>query len=816
MKNIFRTLFCLAAVSTVLFSCKENEPYEWAEGDVAGCYGVYFPAQEAAGSHTLDPTQDPEATFTVKRTNTDGAITVPVVATYSEDGIFTMTPVQFENGQSETTFTISFPDAADGTTYKASFEIQDPQYASKYNSNPIAIDYSVLRVSWNEFAGPDGKSSLVTFTEGWWDEEHDVHIKYYEVSGVRYCKIDGAETCDYVYSDGSKCKGGIWGNGNDFEFTWDPKTNKINVPKQVMYTHSSYGFVYVYGWYEYFISDGGYSASTWTGADNFYANNGANYPQSYYDANGGFYFNLKYHVPGVGGWTPDTFDVVGIASGYTRVDYSIELRSSETSEGVMPVALKLGADVAKVKYAVYEGTLSATQISNKAAGITDGSEANVSEYVPVEGQNVIGVTLEKTGVYTLVAVTFDASGEAHESASVEFDYVAKGDEVPVDVHCGLAVTDKYTPEGYTSENSLEYYIYGKDLKDVKVGIFSQFDMSDVQACVKALMESKSVSASVLAEINDKGVTDIASGLSPGTTYYLLVWASNGYESDIVSAIATTNGDPFPVYMKYTYASYDKEFEPKSESVLFGTYNLYGIDTYGKLGMREYLGKAVIADSSTPDEGPDDYGYNDEYITIKGLGGPACVEAKVDDTMEFDLYAGCFYNAAATTVDGNTEIYSFALGDGKYYKAAYVTYGIPVLDGYYAIVSTSKYYSNYNFCGYGFYNPEVDEEYIFAAYYDYLLVDPAKDDNGLAPKAAEARLARIKKALVDASLLGLDGKEAIRKALESCTPENLFRPAGIEAEWEGVSVPVRTVAANAAPLPKSGKDMKPSSELVSLK
>ncbi len=805
MKNIFRTLFCLAAVSTVLFSCKENEPYEWAEGDVAGCYGVYFPAQEAAGSHSLDPTQDPVATFTVKRTNTDGAITVPVVATYSEDGIFTMTPVQFENGQSETTFTLSFPGAVAGTTYKASFEIQDPQYASKYNSNPIALDYTVLIEKWNSIGKGMWRDDFVTSLFKVENVEYEVEILENEMTPGFYRVV-------YPYDSKYPYNGdGDWDSSQTYYFEIHAeKPNQVWIPVQNSGMNWGYGYMWMGSYAGYQIVNNGksladvadYLGKLEKGVITFPTKSLLFGMEDYND------FALYYAN------TNGMFRLC--LPGAVLTDWSIKVEAGETSEGVMPVALKLGADVAKVKYAVYEGTLSATQISNKAAGITDGSEANVSEYVPVEGQNVIGVTLEKTGVYTLVAVTFDASGEAHESASVEFDYVAKGDEVPVDVHCGLAVTDKYTPEGYTSENSLEYYIYGKDLKDVKVGIFSQFDMSDVQACVKALMESKSVSASVLAEINDKGVTDIASGLSPGTTYYLLVWASNGYESDIVSAIATTNGDPLPVYMKYTYASYDKEFEPKSESVLFGTYNLYGIDAYGKLGMREYLGKAVIADSSTPDEGPDDYGYNDEYITIKGLGGPACVEAKVDDTMEFDLYAGCFYNAAATTVDGNTEIYSFALGDGKYYKAAYVTYGIPVLDGYYAIVSTSKYYSNYNFCGYGFYNPEVDEEYIFAAYYDYLLVDPAKDDNGLAPKAAEARLARIKKALVDASLLGLDGKEAIRKALESCTPENLFRPAGIEAEWEGVSVPVRTVAANAAPLPKSGKDMKPSSELVSLK
>lgn len=547
MKNILKSLIVLAAVSAAAVSCKETNEYEWGESDLSGCYGVYFPVQEASGSHILDPTQEPSATITVKRVNTDGAITVPVVATFSENGVFEISPISFENGQSETTFTLSFPNAKEGTNYSASIEIQDPQYASKYNSNPVAIDYSVMRVSWNEFSGTDGKSSVVTFTEVWWDEEHDVHLKYYEVNGVRYCKIDGTEICDYVNEKYNySCEGGLWGNGVDFEFTWDMKTNKINVPKQFLYTDSRYGDVYVYGWYEYFITDGGSAESSWTGPDDFYNRKGEDYPQSYYDGNGGFYFNLRYYVPGVGGFTSDTFDVVGIASGYTRVDYSIKLSTSETSDGVLPLSLTLGADVAKVKYAVYEGTLSATQISKKIDGISDGSETKIYEYVPAEENNAIGVTLEKTGVYTLVAVTFDASGEAHKSASVEFDYVAKGDEVPVSVSCGLAATDKYTPIGYTSENSLEYYIYGKDLKAVKIGVFSQTEMSDKEACIKELKESKNVSDSLLTAINNKGVTDIATALSPGTTYYLLVWASNGYQSTVVSASATTNGDPLPV------------------------------------------------------------------------------------------------------------------------------------------------------------------------------------------------------------------------------------------------------------------------------
>ena len=791
----------LAAVAVTAASCKDTAEYEWGEEDVTGCYGVYFPAQEAAGSHTLDPTMAPSATFTVRRANTDGSITVPVVATFSDESVFSMSPVRFEDGQSETTFTLSFPDAVEGTTYTASFEIQDPHYASKYSSTPIALDYTVLRVKWDSFTSPSSESSLVHFTGEWWGEDHDVHIKYYEVNGVRHCVIDGSELCDYtgVSSSGAiiKCGGGLWGNGRDFEFTWDVNTNKIDVPKQLLDAYDEDGnYIYVYGMYEFFTSDGGYTAAQLGSSEEFYAKNGANYPQSYYDGNGGFYFNLKYWVPGLGGWTPPQFDLVGVASGYTRVDYSISLTASQSDEdGVLPVQLSLGKDVAKIKYAAYEGTLSATQVASKVASISDGSEANAVEYVPKAASDAIGVTLDATGVYTLVVVSFDDGGKAQQSASTGIDYVAKGDEVPVKVNCGLTVTDKYSPLGLTSENSLEYFVYGKDLKAVKLGLFTQSDMADQSACLKALLASKNVSDSLLTVINANGACDVIDGLSPGTTYYFLVWASNGFQDTVIASRATTNGDPLPIYMNFSYKDFDGKLLPADEKGLYGTYNLYGVDVFGSLGMREYIGKATIADSATPNEGPDEDGYVDEYITIKGLAGPSFSKLGLDDTYEFDFYGGAFYNVSNKTVDGKSDVVVLALGDGKAYNGTYVTIGIPVLDGYYAIVCVPKYADSYNFSGFAFANDDVDPSSFISAYCNYLLVDPAKDDNGLAPKAA-AKAAQASKALKKATAAGLGGKAAIKEVMKEISIENVFTSAGVPAERESVSVPVKQVSAAA--------------------
>ena len=806
MKQIFKTLFCLAAVSTALVSCNESyEPYEWGEQDVDGCYGVYFPAQKS--EYTLDPSDPTKATIAVARTVSDGAIEVPVVVA-DTSGIFTVSSLAFEDGQSESSISLEFDNTVVGKTYYVSFKIEDPQYASKYSSNPIALDFRVTREKWNNLG------------QGTWYE--DGYFTFTAPVPVTILQNDGDHNQYRVEMKNED--GNLYTDKQDTYFEFELLQKGGTLADQKITTEGLVYFsIYDTGYYNsnypsapiWFVHPA--SFSSYATEDYWQYNKVVQYKEDKTPA--AIQFAPYYYINGVGGWNYSQQD--GVISlvfpGAVLVDYSIDITTGETADGVMPVALELGSDVANVKYVVYEGSLSATQVSNKASGIEKGTEENIAEYKPVEGDNVIGVELAKTGVYTIVAVVYDAEGNAQGSGSAEFCYVAKGDSMSVEVSCGIVATDKYTPEGYTSENSLEYYVYGKDLTDVKIGIFTQVEMVDSDACVASLKKSKSVSSSVLKEINDKGYVGIAKSLSPGTRYYILVWASNGYESSVISAYATTSGDPLPIYMNYTYKSYADEFAPGTKTALFGTYNLYAVDLFGTSGMREYIGKAVVADSETATEGPDEDGYYDEYLTIKGLGGAVCEKAGVDDTYEFDLYAGAsFYNASKTTVDGKTSVYVYASGNGKIYSSSYVTYGIPVAEGYYAIVSTSTYAGSYNFSGYCFYNESVDAENYLCAYGDYLLVDPEKDNNGLAPKAVEARVAKFSRTLKFAGNMGMSPKEAINAVLMDTPIFNSFVPAGIDAEWDGVSVKANTVSVDAANLQKVVKTKDFSNEPLVLR
>ena len=301
MKRIFNYILTAAAVMFTAASCLSEKAHMPGEPEVEGCYGVYFPAQEASGSHTYDPSMAPEVTFKVARRVSKGSIEVPVILTASEDGIFQKETLKFEDGQTETEMKVSFPGSKNGVEYKMSLSITDPQYASKYLEGATNIDFSVLRVQWMDFLNPEtNEPAILTFNEGWWGEVHTATMKYYEVDGVRYC----VASCNEVAEDGSPL--GIWGDsiGVTFDFIWD--TNKVNEDGyQVIDVKRQYlGFdyadnmaskpekdaaagVYFYDWYHFLTTDGGYSGK-WVSWENFLKANPVAYAQSYYYGDSGF------------------------------------------------------------------------------------------------------------------------------------------------------------------------------------------------------------------------------------------------------------------------------------------------------------------------------------------------------------------------------------------------------------------------------------------------------------------------------------------------------------------------------------------------
>lgn len=573
MKKIFYFLSLAAAAAFTLTSCQEEiKPHEPGEPDSADCYGVYFPTQDASGHHVFNPTQDKVIDITVARTNTKGAITVPIEASFSEDGVFQVGDAKFSDGQKETTLQVRFDKAKEGVNYAASFVITDPAYASKYNANPIGFDFDVLCVEMLNVINPlTNEPAVITFTESWWGLVVEAKVKYYEVDDIRHCET--FEEVVVVNNNEDAGNVGFWGAGenNHLSFTWYLKKvdeeghQAIDVEKQYLgYDYDDWkakpvdqagNAIYVYDWFNYLITDGGYPGG-WPDWEGFLERNPGVYDRSYYDGNGGFMLNLRYYIPGLGGWTPPTFDTVGIIPGYTRVDYSLKLDTDYGYDGETPVYVEAGYDIAAVKYAVYEGELTATQIGNKIDGIASGSEAAEDltdlELDEEEAKKyaTLYLTPESTGYYTLCAVAYDANKQAQNSASIVFKHVAASDVETFAVDIDVFTED--TParyQNYHDYDSFAYCILGSDLVDVRVGLYTfdtyaQYGLDVLCDDVKT-DEDKSVPADVLEQINaDGGYYTIQSGLKADTGYIILVWATNGSLDDFALDVYETGKLPY--------------------------------------------------------------------------------------------------------------------------------------------------------------------------------------------------------------------------------------------------------------------------------
>lgn len=662
----------MAAMSLFTVSCVEEYQYEKGEADVDGCYGVYFPVQEATGDHTYDPSMPTEMTFTVARTKAEGAITVPIEFTESHEGIFEVPAAVFADGQTETAVTVTFPTSENGVKYELHLGINDPQYASKYQDGATQVDFSVLRVEWKYFLNPQtGEPAKFTFNQGWWEETHTGYVKYYEVNGVRTCQTVTDPT-DYDGEMGY----GFWGTGaaegeGELNFKWYDAVNAegkqiVELPVNFVYYHPSYAAdVNVYDWYTYFTVVNPQAALAGVDYITFVQKYGGSYITSYYD-NGGFYFaTAYYYMIGVGGWSTDAYEVTAEAEGFTRVDYTFGVETDYTVEGSVPVTFELGADITKVNYVVAAGTFGPAALEELTASVAAGTAENI-QAITEEGMFVqddtkyasVNVTCPATGEYTLVAVGFDNEGNAQASTSTVFDYVA-ADDSTYDVEFEVIVEDtpaRYEAEGLTKLNSFAFTVYGGNgATEAHVAIYETATVNkDPEAVVNAVRaaESTALGEEDLAAFNSvAGYSDVVSGLKDGVSYTVVVWAANGMQTKVAFAEYVTEKNP-EKFKSLGTGLYTEDF-------LFGLFNGLENVTYeveieesednpGKYRLVNPYGAAY------PFNAEGDYDASQDYYMVIDAQDPASVYIPLQGV-------GCDWGY------GEWEVYSLAayyLDNGK--------------------------------------------------------------------------------------------------------------------------------------------------------
>lgn len=416
--------------------------------------------------------------------------------------------------------------------------IEDPAYASKYNSNPISIDVKVLREKWNNLG------------VGTWVEHGVFNFDAPENVIIHQNDLDKTKYRIYMrYPDPEK-------EGEEYAL-YSPKSDeylslRLLKSGEVLKSKTEDFKVDKDGLVLFDIFDTGIPYDT--GAPNIWFVHPFNLSKpvnlwyynkviSYQDDGvtpAGIQLAPYYYINGLGAIDRSQEDgiITIVFPGAVLTDYTVKVSVGETVDGEIPVEFALGADVATAKYAVYEGELSKAAAERHANAIVKGDEE--SKVVPETG--AVSLTLDKSGVYSLVAVSLDDKNEFQNSAVSTFNYVAKGDEekYPVTVSAGLELTSRYEPEGYTKINSALFYVYGKNLTEVKASLIptAKLDPAKLDSLAR---EPKSVSDSILNLVNTTGWTDLFTELAPVTDYTLIVWSSNGYRSKVVTSEITTEG-----------------------------------------------------------------------------------------------------------------------------------------------------------------------------------------------------------------------------------------------------------------------------------
>lgn len=735
----------LLALGLLAVSCSKKEdiqpgPQDWSDSQL-----FYFPTQAHLGSNELEPADDTYFTFkAMRKDNSARKVIVPTVKDTSEAKVFSVEPIVFEKGQTETEFKVSFDKAQIGINYGVTISVEGPQNVSYYSTQPTTLSFEVIRVQWNYLGKAKYRDDFISTI---WV----IPNKYAEADVDIYEREDmpGYYRFPDLYT--KKLLADLFGrdeNNVDGYYT-DESTVDIDAtdPTKVKIKPQPLG-VLVNGFEQVGSS---YSPEYWVNGDSYgtmdegvltFPSRGLTIEYqsgSITNANANGMFRL-------------------VLPGYTATDYILDIEAGHSDKnGVIRLSFDKSADVKTIVYQIFEGRLNDTQVSEFAMRIADGSLAGSKTLAESKS---VSMTFDKTGIYTAVAVGLDKNGESQVTASRIFGYVAPGEEASVILNAGLDVNDRYAPQGNTSENSMQYYINGQDILELYYGLYDRADvdagLDDIVAVLTDPENENAVPDTTLAKINAEGISGIFTGLAPGTEYVLVVVADNGYVEQTLTFSNTTGGEYNEVYRKFS----DYNLRSTSDIAAYeGVYNYYAKDRLAITEanpkgdpQRKYIGQVTVTSDKTTGR-----------VWFKGLF-PRANEAlgmKADTVYFSSSNNGTLLHYDQTlrevTDPSGFILYPWLGVYGDFYEQYYDRYGSLVYLMYYSYsrhasqlmeggfvgdgrISFVTRYSDVDFCGLGimaYFDPRGNSlDDVYAIYNNILLVKPEVDNSGLAPETDE--------------------------------------------------------------------------------
>ena len=679
-----------ALLSMVLASCAQEEMHAPGELDNENCYGVYFPTQKGLGDLQIEPDDPTTLKFIVRRTNSRGEIRVPVSIS-SNYPVFTVDEIVFEDGSPVSELVVHFPSAKIAVTYDCTLRVEGDEFVSKYSSNPSHINFSVTRVKWNDVIGPNGETTG-RWRDGIFPEWFAVTYPNLERSIVLqerddmpgYYRTFDVYSLDYL---GEMFASNMSNICVSQHYTYIDATN----PEKVWIPTFQTGAIFSpsYG----MTSIGSYVVENSNDFD-------ASIASVYGTLKEGIiefpYGSLQMKLEMMG-WYPTNSAGLHriILPGYYAKDYTMSVEPGVSDQhGNLSVDVTLGRDLANVKLAVFEGTLTESAAAQKAELIASGaSEDVVGDLISVSRTTKVDYSFDETGIYTVVAAGFDIAGNHKVTEFASFGYLKAGDDAnKVILSAGLICSDKYAAEGFTAKNSLEIYISGKNIKRLHAGLYLKEKWDTDKEAIKEQITGSQMNKASLDQINGSGLFLKQGYLVPGSEYVLVIKAYNGYREEFFVSSAKTAGEWDPRLAEYDLSDADMNLIPLNMEGYYGKYHYYAME--GNMYSRAYIGDVTISGTFPAEYTPSIDGY--QFVNIKGLFPKARTFGLEDDSYSFVYYDKLLYNYEQA-------FESFYADGTLYYPGAYMysengsafggsmgLMGAFVQDGYLAIIDSGMY------------------------------------------------------------------------------------------------------------------------------
>ena len=679
-----------ALLSLVLASCAQEEMHAPGELDAEGCYGVYFPTQNGVGDLQIEPDDPTTLTFMVRRSNSRDEIRVPVKIK-SNYPIFTVDEVVFKDGESTAQVVVHFPSAKIATTYECTLILEGDEYVSKYSTNPSHLNFSVTRVKWNDVVGPNGEV-YGRWRDGIFPEWFAVTYPNLERNIVLqerddmpgYYRTFDVYSLDYL---GEMFASNMSNICVSQHYTYIDATN----PEKVWIPTFQTGAIFSpsYG----MTSVGSYVVENSNDFD-------ASIASVYGTLKEGIiefpYGSLEMKLEMMG-WYPTNSAGLHriILPGYQAKEYTMSVEPGVSDQyGNLSVDVTLGRDITNVKLAVFEGTLTESAAAKKAELIAAGaSEDAVGDLISVSRTTKVDYSFDETGVYTVVAAGFDVAGNHKVTEFASFGYLKAGDDAnKVILSAGLICSDKYAAEGFTSKNSLEIYISGKNIQRLHAGLYSKEKWDADKEAIKKQITGSQMNKASLDQINGSGLFLKQGYLVPGSEYVLVIKAYNGYREEFFVSSAKTAGEWDPRLAEYDLSDVDMNLIPLNMDGYFGKYHYYAME--GNMYSRAYIGDVTVSNSFPAGYTPSIEGY--QFVNIKGLFPKARTFGLEDDSYAFVYYDNLLYNyeqAFESFYSDGTLYYPGAYmysTNGSAFGGSMGLMGAFVQDGYLAIMDSGMY------------------------------------------------------------------------------------------------------------------------------